>query len=316
MEKTRILLCGFGRWGKIWFNTIINYNRDIIVGVVDPKGTDDFNIHVPCFKDIDDVDIEYTHAILAVPASLQLPLLKKLKKKIPEKNILVEKPVGGISNYGVSDFEGVFPGYVFLHDANYRYIKDNIKNDLGYIIKFQSIRGSMGPTLRKDCTVIEDYLIHDIYLYLDLFENEVDKLYPTDIITFYEFDNYPVSTIRVFGNRYPTFSMESSWNFPLKTRQWIIVGEKGSYIWDGEVLYFHNTHYKKIDGKDKYNNDGYELVQGEKKLIEVNSYLSTLTIELINFLEDKTDYSSLIKRTWRSIEAIYIIRNIKPIYFI
>ncbi len=318
MKEQKILLVGFGRWGKIWYNTIVKYKKDLLVGIVDPlkplDGLADGEWIIQFFKDIDDVNVEYTHAILAVPAALQLPLFEKLKKKIPAKNILVEKPVGEIENSDKGNFNGAFPGFVFLHHPIYNYIKDNIEKDVGEVIKFQSIRASMGPTLRKDCSVIEDYLVHDIYMFLDLFKKDVDRLYPTNVIRFNEFKDYLPSTIRVFGNRYPTFSMESSWNIPEKIRKWYIVGEKGSYIWDGDELFYYDSYYKEIDGKDKFNNEGYELVEGKKHQVRINTFLTPLTIQLINFLHDKTNYDDLINATWKSISSIYVVGGITPLY--
>lgn len=300
----KILLIGFGRWGKIWYNTIINYKRDLIVGVVDPNGTGNFKLDIPHFIDIDDVDVEFTHAILAVPASLQLPLFEKLKKKIPAKNILVEKPVGLVDE----KLDDAFPGFVFLHHPIHQYIKDNMKKDLGKIHDYRTIRASMGPTLRKDCSIIEDYLIHDIYMFIDLFTADVDAFIPPtkSVVIINKFKNYPISSILLTGNVWNcNIQMESSWWYPEKIRKTIIIGEKGSYIWDGDGLVYDDSYYKEINGKDKFNNEGYELVEGEKHQVRIETFLTPLTVQLINFLHDKTDYTKIINKTKKMMKQIY-----------
>lgn len=304
--KNKILLVGFGRWGKIWYNNIIVYDKDLIVGIVDPEGTE-LNINIPCFRDINDVNIEFTHAIVAVPASLQLHVFNKLKQKIDSHNILVEKPVGLSS---ANSFKDVVPGFVFLHDNIYKYIKQNIKNDLGKIFSYKSIRASMGPTIRKDCSIIEDYLIHDLYLYIDLFSSSnypigwIPRVYFVDDQC--DFEDYSYSGINIIGgiSNGPKFNMESSWWYPEKTRKVIIIGDKGSYVWDNDKLFYYKSYYRKIDGKDKYNNNGYELVENDVNEILIDREHPTLINELVSFLDNKRNYNILLDKTKKLINII------------
>ena len=119
------------------------------------------------FNNLEEVNVTYTHAILAVNANLHSDIIKKLN--IPQENILVEKPCG-VSLEDAKLIKNTFPGYIFLYSDEYQYIKNNI-NKIGKPLFWKSIRASMGPRVRADVSILEDYMIHDIYLYLDLFGN-------------------------------------------------------------------------------------------------------------------------------------------------
>ena len=209
---SKILLVGCGYWGKNWYKTIKN-SKYSLVGVVDPSPVID--VDVPLFNDVNDVNIEYTHVILAVNAKLHSKIIKQLN--IPQENILVEKPCG-----------------VNIKDAKL------IKDTIGKPQYWKSIRASMGPKVRSDVSILEDYMIHDLYIFRDLFgECEVynkywNKEFPSPI-------KHSSLHLELKG-KIPGY-FYSSWNYPIKERKIIIKGDKGSFIWENDELYFDNTHY-------------------------------------------------------------------------
>ena len=219
MEDIKILLVGCGYWGKNWYKTIKN-SKYTLVGVVDPSPVIDVN--TPLFNDINDVDIEYTHVILAVNAKLHSKIINQLN--IPQENILVEKPCGG---------------FIFLYSDEYQYIKNNL-NKIGKPQYWKSIRASMGPKVRSDVSVLEDYMIHDLYIYKDLFgECKVyNKYWNKDFK-----DPIKYSSLHLELRGKISGSFYSSWNYPIKERKIIIKGDKGSFIWENDDLYYDNTHY-------------------------------------------------------------------------
>ena len=164
MENIRILLVGCGYWGKNWYKTIKN-SKYTLVGVVDPSPIID--VDVPLFNSINDVNIKYTHVILAVNAKLHSKIINQLS--IPQENILVEKPCG-VNINDAKLIRNSFPGYIFLYSDEYQYIKNNLSK-IGKPLYWKSIRASMGPRIRTDVSILEDYMIHDLYMYLDLFKN-------------------------------------------------------------------------------------------------------------------------------------------------
>ena len=135
MKNTRILLIGCGYWGKNWYKTLISSDLVDLVGVVDPSPNPEVNIEVPIFKNINEVSVDFTHAIIAVNANLHTDIVNKLN--ISQKNILVEKPCG-INSKDAKLIKDTFPGYIFLYSDEYQYIKNNI-NKIGKPLFWKTI---------------------------------------------------------------------------------------------------------------------------------------------------------------------------------
>jgi predicted dehydrogenase len=282
MGNIKILLIGCGYWGKNWYKTIQNSKYEL-VGVVDPNPI--IQIDVPLFNSIEEVNVEYTHAILAINAQLHTETVSKLN--IPQNNILVEKPCG-IDYNDAKLIKNTFPGYIFLYSDEYQYIKNNL-NKIGAPKYWKSIRASMGPRVRTDVSILEDYMIHDLYMYLDLFGD-------CDIInsTFTNEFNPPVKnsslTLSVKGKIPGTFY--SSWHYPDKERKIIISGDKGSFIWIDDNLYFDTTFY----------NSTNTVNPGKRKKIE-SSLNSNLELELEFFIFNKRPNISILN-VWNLINKL------------
>lgn len=262
MEDIKILLVGCGYWGKNWYKTIKN-SKYTLVGVVDP--TPVIEVNTPLFNDINDVDIEYTHVILAVNAKLHSKIINQLN--VPQENILVEKPCG-VNVDDAQKIKDAFPGFIFLYSDEYQYIKNNL-NKIGKPQYWKSIRASMGPKVRSDVSVLEDYMIHDLYIYKDLFgECKVHNKYWNKDFK----DPIKYSSLHLELRGKISGSFYSSWNYPIKERKIIIKGDKGSFIWENDDLYYDNTHY--------INN---EVIEGTCKKIETSPE-SNLDLELKFFI--------------------------------
>ncbi len=305
--NTKILLVGCGYWGKNWYNTIKNSEYEL-VGVVDPNPI--IEVDVPIFNTLQSVDVDYTHIILSIPPE---HIGKALgyenlygtsyvrNTTLDSSKILIEKPCG-VSKEDVFGLGNFYPGFIFLNSPQYKYIKDNI-SDIGKPLFFNSTRASMGPRIRTDVSILEDYLIHDLYIFMGLFGNDISVENVSMSNTF----KNPVKndtinlTLNSNGVRADMFS---SWWFPHKTRKLFIVGDKGSFIWEDENLSFFNGYYKEIDTMDKHRNVGYELVDGEhSSYITFPMYKSNLELELDNFINNKKlDVTAL--DVWNLIEDI------------
>jgi predicted dehydrogenase len=277
----KILLIGCGYWGKNWYKTILSSQYEL-VGVVDPNPI--IQVDVPLFNSIEEVNIEYTHAILAINAQLHTETVSKLN--IPQNNILVEKPCG-IDYNDAKLIKNTFPGYIFLYSDEYQYIKNNL-NKIGKPQYWKSIRASMGPKVRSDVSILEDYMIHDLYLYYDLFGESklVNK-------TFLNEFSPPIQSSSLhleLKSSIPGY-FYSSWNYPIKERKIIIKGDKGCFIWENDNLYLDNTYY-----------EGDKVIEGDIKKIQTTSK-SNLTLELEFFiLNNKPD--TLITDIWDLIKSI------------
>lgn len=280
---SKILLIGCGYWGKNWYKTIKNSKYNL-VGVVDPSPVID--VDVPLFSDISEVNTNYTHAIIALNANLHSKIVKQLN--IPQENILVEKPCG-INIKDAELIKNTFPGYIFLYSDEYQYIKNNLSK-IGKPQYWKSIRASMGPKVRSDVSILEDYMIHDLYLYRDLFgECKIHNKYWSK-----EFSP-PIkhSSLHLeLKGKIPGY-FYSSWNYPIKERKIIIKGDKGSFIWENDELYFDSTHY--IDN---------EVIEGTCEKIET-TFKSNLDLELEFFILDNKPNVNILD-IW---SLIYVINK-------
>lgn len=286
----KILLIGCGYWGKNWYKTIKSSKYEL-VGVVDPNPV--IQIDAPLFKNIDEVNIEYTHAVIATNAESHYELKNKLR--CPEGNILIEKPCGTLDTR--NNLTNCFPGYIFLSSPQFKYIKSILdKKELGEIFYSRFERASMGPRIRTDVSIVEDYAIHDLYLYQALFEyDDVTILNQTLLNSF----DSSIQSDTLFltlhhQNHHSTFF--SSWRHPLKTRKIEIIGEKGSIVWEDDRVLLSSSCYKRIDGYDLFRNKGYELIINTPTEVELKSYPSNLHLQLEDFI-DGVDRSKIFKNT-------------------
>ncbi len=295
MGNIKILLVGCGYWGKNWYNTIKNSSYEL-VGVVDPNPI--LDVDVPLFDNINSVNVDYSHIILSVPPKHVNKIFKDIK--IESSKILIEKPCG-VSKKDVKKLGEFYPGFIFLNSPHYQYIKKNI-NKIGKPLFFNSSRASMGPRIRTDVSILEDYLIHDLYIFMGLFGKEISI---ENVFMSNTFNN-PIKSDTInlnlkCGNI--RADMFSSWWFPQKTRKLFIIGDKGSFIWEDESLRFYNGYYKEIDGMDKNRNDGYELIDSLTEPLIYTSQKSNLELELDNFINNKKlDVTAL--DVWDLIERI------------
>ena len=279
----KILLVGYGYWGKIWYKTIKKSQHEL-VAVVDPifnSNRELVDMKTVSFEKLEDVNKEFTHAIIAVPVEQHFKIYKQLKElyNIPARNILVEKPIG-LNINEAEHMKDSCHGLVWLYDKTYKTVKNIIRSGrIGDVKLFQSFRASMGPRIRTDVSIIEDYLFHDIYLYLDLMNNKnrdisntlsvnytnLRKSMFTDYDSLIKQDTITVSLDDISSEHSATIELFSSWIYPKKERRTVIVGTEGSLIWENDTIFINTSYYKKLDNsfdKDKNGNIGYELIDG------------------------------------------------------
>jgi predicted dehydrogenase len=155
----KILLVGYGYWGKIWEKTIQNSNHqiyDIIDTVV-------FN------NDIYSVDFDnFDSVIIASPINTHYELAEFFIKK--NKNVLIEKPCTHNLNdiqklIEINSNKNIGVGYVLVYCSAIRKLKNNN-------IKWKNAffnRSNGSTQIRKDCNVIYDLLCHDISIAFYIF---------------------------------------------------------------------------------------------------------------------------------------------------
>ena len=283
MEDIKILLIGCGHWGRNWYRTIIG-SQYKLVGVVDPNPK--IELAVPKFNNIEEVNVDYTHVIIATNAEFHTKIFEL--SNLPPERILIEKPCG-VNIHDAHKLKDAFPGYIFLYSDEFQYIKNNLSR-IGKPHYWKSIRASMGPRVRSDVSIIEDYMIHDLYMFLDLFGSSFIK----QLNLTKEF-NSPVlqssCNLHLYTNKNIRGDFYSSWIYPDKERKIVISGTKGSFIWEGDNLYFDSTYW-----------EGNQVVLGSRELIPSSSK-SNLELELDFFiLGNKPDINIL--KTWELLTQI------------
>ena len=283
MEDIKILLIGCGHWGRNWYRTIIG-SQYKLVGVVDPNPK--IELAVPKFNNIEEVNVDYTHFIIATNAEFHTKIFELIN--LPPERILIEKPCG-VNIHDAHKLKDAFPGYIFLYSDEFQYIKNNLSR-IGKPHYWKSIRASMGPRVRSDVSIIEDYMIHDLYMFLDLFGSSFIK----QLNLTKEFDSPVLQSscnLHLYTNKNIRGDFYSSWIYPDKERKIVISGTKGSFIWEGDNLYFDSTYW-----------EGNQVVLGSRELIPSSSK-SNLELELDFFILGNKPNINILK-TWELLTQI------------
>lgn len=292
----KVVLVGCGYWGKNWYNTLTKLDGVEITAVIDPNPVIPVANQVSSLERFDEGGYKYTHVVIAVQAEHHSTYVNYFKKKINPQNILVEKPCGLLTE-PQEQYHGCFPGYLFLSTPHYKKIKSLLENkQLGDILYSQFRRASMGPRIRTDVSIIEDYMIHDLYIYLDLFNPQPEELLLSkDLASFFGNPIKPdTANIKIKYDNH-TADFFSSWIYPQKERRIVIVGSKGSVIWEDDKLYYTESQYEKIDGVDSYGNVGWELTQSHLVDITPETKTSTLELEFVDFINCESRTNIQIK---------------------
>lgn len=286
----KVVLVGCGYWGKNWYNTLSKLSDVEIVAVIDPKPVIEVKNQYDDLASFDAACLVYSHAIIAVQAEHHKVYTKYFKAKLGGENVLVEKPCGLLSEPREHYYD-CYPGYLFLSTPHYKRIKSMIKEKmLGDILYSHFWRASMGPRIRTDVSIIEDYMIHDLYIYQDLFQYKLKDLSVSINADRQLGEKIKPSTATIeltnAGNKHRA-TFFSSWIYPMKERKIVIVGTEGSIIWEGDKLYFTRSHYSNIEGVDKYGNIGWELKEYPTNDITPEEKRSTLELEFEDFINQE-----------------------------
>ena len=113
-------------------------------------------------------------------------------------------------------------------------------------------------------------MIHDLYLYSDLFGESdlVSKSFSNE----FNYPTKPSSLHLELKGEIPGY-FYSSWHYPDKERKLIISGDKGSFIWVNDDLYFDNTYYQ---GDKTITGDRVKIPSTPKSNLELELEFFTL----------------------------------------
>ena len=286
-----LALIGRGRWGKNYIKTIRALSSC--------KLPNQF-IKTTNYRDLLS-EIGIDGVIIATPASTHFQIAKEFLEK--GFNVLIEKPMTTSYNDALKlrriaekNKNVVMVGHIYLYNPAFMEVKNLIKS-LGKIKYITSEGMNYGP-IRSDVSALWDWAPHDISMSIELLRTLPDEVcgYGFSLLRpntkFYDACylklNFP-NNVFVFIN--------VSWLSPVKKRNMVIVGRKGTLIFDDtserkislaksfstnkkiyypsfpnsnksplsmEILSFVNL----VKNKDKVNNDGLKMGVNVIKVLE------------------------------------------------
>jgi len=175
----RFCLVGFGRWGKVYYETIKRLDFCIVDCIVVNKTipSEEQDICVPIFHHIEDVmdSRQVDGFIIATPPVTHLNLAEIcLLRKLP---VLVEKPytmnfaqASQLTNTAIENNTMCMVGYQHLFADNYNTLKRLVDFSSGHL-EIYSEGLSNGP-FRTNVSVFRDWGSHEFSMAIDLF-NEI-----------------------------------------------------------------------------------------------------------------------------------------------
>jgi predicted dehydrogenase len=296
----KIILIGYGYWGKILANQLNKTKGIKFLGIQDNNilALKEFKKKFPekkIFKSINEILKDKENIDGAVVAtnfkSLFTVTSKLLKNNI---NCLVEKPVSK-SGKEILELKKIakkqkvvcMPGYIFLHNNYIQYIKEVLnKKLLGNIRIITFERTNLGP-VREDLNSIWDLASHDISILNFFFghkikiENQFSKDFLKKNVSDYAIVNFSIKN-SIFG------FIHCSWLNPKKERRIVIVGDKKMLVWNDMnekypvVIYDKGVKKKKIlvENYKQYKN---YLFSGEELTPKIKTK-TPLENELLHFI--------------------------------
>ena len=252
--KKKICVIGAGGWGKNHISTL--NKKGALYGIVDASeaALDDYkniNSHCKFFKNIESTLEEgFDGYIVATPAETHHPIAKKLLAH--SKNVLVEKPVclnsknaEELLNLAKLNKCFIMGGHLLLFHPAFLKIKSLIDNNkIGKISYIYSNRLNFGK-VRSHENAMWSLAPHDISLLLFFCKNFPEKLHYSGFeLLKRNIDDSSVSSFTFPQNIGAHIFV--SWLHPFKEHRFVIIGEKGMFVYEDtsenkEILFYDKT---------------------------------------------------------------------------
>jgi UDP-2-acetamido-3-amino-2,3-dideoxy-glucuronate N-acetyltransferase len=252
--KKKICVIGAGGWGKNHISTL--NKKGALYGIVDASeaALDDYkniNSHCKFFKNIESTLEEgFDGYIVATPAETHHPIAKKLLAH--SKNVLVEKPVclnskdaEELLNLAKLHRCFIMGGHLLLFHPAFLKIKSLIDNNkIGKISYIYSNRLNFGK-VRSHENAMWSLAPHDISLLLFFCKNFPEKLHYSGFeLLKRNIDDSSISSFTFPQNIGAHIFV--SWLHPFKEHRFVIIGEKGMFVYEDtsenkEILFYDKT---------------------------------------------------------------------------
>ena len=188
---------------------------------------------------------------LCVPTSKIVKIAKILISN--KKNVFLEKPISSNQNevkeliyLSKKNKVRVMCGYVYIFSKYINYIKKILeKKILGEIKYVETNRKNFGP-IRKNDSSLWDLSSHDIAIIKYLFSGKIinQKYLRTNVTKGNTYDVYSIN----FKIKKTNFNINTSWLYPEKIRQILIIGTKKILFFDElnikETIKIYKTNHK------------------------------------------------------------------------
>ena len=214
--------------------------------------------------------------IIATPAASHFAIASDFIRK--NINVLIEKPVVisvgealKLKRIAEKSSTVLMAGHIFTYNPAFQKLL-KLRHSIGSIVYVESEGCDCGP-MRSDVSALWDWLPHDISMCLKLFTGEPNG------ISAWSVKNSMIYIRLIYGNQIPVFIKIGSLS-PVKKRNFMVVGTKGSLVFDDLAL--KKIHYYKYQELSKG-----QTINQQKCRIKVRypryTQIMPLTNELLEF---------------------------------
>lgn len=227
-----LALIGKGSWGKNYIKTIRKLPKVQLKYIVSSKKENEISYKKNSFILLDNYEKLFQYkdidgVIIASPASTHFRIARDCIKR--NYNVLIEKPLTSslqdaleLKMISKKSTSIVFVGHIYAYNPAFQKAKE-LAQEVGNIQYLEFEGHNFGP-FRQDTPALWDWGPHDISMCLEIMES-----IPTAVAAWGTGD---IVFLRlVFQNDIQAF-IKIGWLSPVKTRRVIIVGSKGSIIFD------------------------------------------------------------------------------------
>jgi len=249
---------GMGYWGKNILRNLLKVEEVHKLTIYDPASfhpdsaglLSDARIHCTTNKSDIVKDPTVEAVFIVTPAETHFQIASNILQN--GKHVFIEKPVTTNSNdlktlinLAEKNEKVLFPSHTYLHTAEIKKLKKLIDDDglLGKPLLYQSNRSNFGR-FRSDKSAAWDLAVHDLYIIKHLFSQTPVSVSATGLKCD---DNFPhvMCNISIGYNKGLSASIVANWLSSQKFRDTVIVGTKGSFIYDDCLTKNKLAYYSK-----------------------------------------------------------------------
>lgn len=244
-KSMNIGIFGMGYWGKNILRNLLSFEEVNKITVCDTgewfpdSASLLLDARIQCTYNLSDIIQDSTIEAVFVVTPENTHFQIALDALHNGKHVFIEKPITTntrdlevLIDLADKNRKILFPSHTYLHTKEIMELKRKINKDnlLGKPLIYQSNRSNYGR-FRADKNVAWDLAVHDLYIIKHLFSQSPVSVSATGLKID---DSYPevMSSININYDGGLKASIIANWLSPQKFRDTVIVGSKGSFIYD------------------------------------------------------------------------------------